>query len=394
MKIAVMGLGYVGLANAVTLARSEEVVGYDIACEKIEALLENDNLVNEEDIEKYIDTKGINFTITCECEIVEAAVADVDYIIIATPTNYDEEHDFFDTSSIEDVIGKVLAYKKDAVFIIKSTVPIGYTERVKKQFNTENIIFSPEFLREGRSVYDSLHPTRIIVGEKSERGREVANLFLKNSLNEDTPVLLTNSAEAEAIKLFSNTYLATRIAFFNELDTFAEKSGLSTLDIINGVCLDPRIQNSYNNPSFGYGGYCLPKDTKQLEANFNRLSLPNSIIKAVVEANDVRKEFITKQVLAKYKPKVVGIFRLLMKADSDNFRTAAIIDVMKMLQEAGVEVVVYEPLYKKHKMENARVVKDIEEFKEISDVIIANRYDEILQDASAKVYTRDLFSEG
>lgn len=385
-KISVFGLGYVGLANALLLSQKEEVVAYDIVEEKIEMLQKHNSPLEDTEIQEYLQRDDLNYEFTSS---FEKAAMFGDFIIIATPTDYDEVENYFDTSSVEDVITKVLAIRPDATFVIKSTVPVEYTEYVKQKFNTENIIFSPEFLREGHALYDNLHPSRIVIGECSERGQKLADIFKENSLDEDVEVLLTHSTEAEAIKLFSNTYLALRVAFFNELDTYAEVRGLNTRQIIEGVGLDPRIGSHYNNPSFGYGGYCLPKDTKQLRANYDKV--PNNIISAIVEANDTRKDFITNQIMSK-KPKVVGVYRLTMKANSDNFRYSSIQGIMDRLTKNNVEVVIFEPTLKTKSFHGFDVVNDFDEFSQKADVIVANRLEEMLSPVLSKVYTRDLFA--
>lgn len=384
-NISIFGLGYVGLANALLLSKKENVIAYDILDSKIESLRNGKSPLIDSEIEHALKDKNSRLEFTFD---FERAVHYGDYLIIATPTDYDEEKNYFNTSTVEDVIEQALAIRSDATFIIKSTVPVGYTEELKEKYQTENIIFSPEFLREGRALYDNLHPSRIIVGECTKRGNEIANMFKRNSENPDTPVLLTHSTEAEAIKLFSNTYLALRVAYFNELDTYAESRGLNTKQIIEGVGLDPRIGSHYNNPSFGYGGYCLPKDTKQLRANYDEV--PSNIIGAIVDANTTRKDFIANQILEK-EPQIVGVYRLTMKSDSDNFRYSSIQGVMKRIKAKGIEVVVYEPTLEDSKFYNSRVINDLDEFKSISDVIISNRYDEELQDVEEKVYTRDIF---
>ncbi len=387
MKVSVFGLGYVGLANALLLSQTEHVVAYDIVEEKINMLEKNESPIEDKEIQNFINRKDLNIGFTNN---FEDAVNFGEYLIIATPTDYDEKKNYFNTSTVEDVIEKALAIRPDATFIIKSTVPVGYTLDVKAKFNTENIIFSPEFLREGKALYDNLHPSRIVVGEVSDRGQKIANLFKENAWDEDVTVLLTNSTEAEAIKLFSNTYLALRVAYFNELDTYAESRGLDSRQIIEGVGLDPRIGTHYNNPSFGYGGYCLPKDTKQLRANYE--DVPSNIIGAIVDANTTRKDFIANQILAK-NPKTVGIYRLTMKANSDNFRYSSIQGIMKRIKAKGIEVVVYEPSLNEETFFNSKVIKDFEEFKDISDIIVSNRFESILEDVKEKVYTRDIFGD-
>lgn len=384
-KIAVIGLGYVGLANALLLSQHEEVFAYDIVKDKIDNLNLGISPLEDSEIKEFLQRKDLTITFSNDFESI---VHKAEYLIIATPTDYNEEENYFDTSTVENVIERVLSIKQDIVFIIKSTVPVGYTESLKTSYPKADIIFSPEFLREGKALYDNLYPSRIIIGEKSDRGQELATIFLENTVEKNAEILLTNSTEAEAIKLFSNTYLALRVAYFNELDTYAEVRGLDTKQIIDGVGLDPRIGTHYNNPSFGYGGYCLPKDTKQLRANFD--TVPNNIVTAIVDANATRKDFIAEQILAK-KPKVVGIYRLTMKANSDNFRYSSIQGIMKRLQNQGVEIVIYEPTLQETQFFGAKVETDFQKFKQIADLIVANRMEPMLEAVKEKIYTRDLF---